>query len=103
MTTKKLTATQQLEKIYGPLTFGGFLNSWRLSEEMNQTQFAKFLGLSVQNLNDIEKGRRIPSPTRAAKIAKKLQLPEEGLIAIALRDSLKKEGFNFYVSLESAV
>jgi len=53
-------------------------------------------------LNDLEKGRRIPSPSRAAKIAKKLGLPEMGLIQLALKDSLVKEGFDYDVKLESA-
>lgn len=93
---------EKLEKQYGPLTFGGLLKAWRESEDMTQTAFAKKVGLSVQNFNDLEKGRRIPSPTRAARIAKKLGLPEMGLIQLALRDALVKEGFNYDVKLESA-
>ncbi len=92
----------KLEKQYGILSFGGMLKAWRESEEMTQTAFAKKIGLSVQNLNDLERGRRIPSPTRAARIAKKLKLPETGLIELALRDSLAKEGFRYEVRLESA-
>lgn len=93
---------EKLEKKYGVLTFAGMLKSFRDSEELSQTAFAKKLGLSVQNLNDLEKGRRIPSPSRAAKIAKKLGLPEMGLIQLALRDSLKEEGFNYDIKLLSA-
>ncbi|MBX2988317.1 MAG: helix-turn-helix transcriptional regulator [Bdellovibrionaceae bacterium] len=93
---------EKLERQYGSLTFGGLLKAWREGEEMSQTAFAKRIGLSVQNLNDLEKGRRIPSPTRAARIAKKLGLPEAGMIELALRDSLNKEGFHYDVKLESA-
>jgi len=100
MTTKSLF--EKLEKKYGPLTFGEMLKSWREAEDLTQTAFAKKVGLSVQNLNDLEKGRRIPSPTRAAGIAKKLGLPAIGLIQLSLRDSLAREGFNFEVKLESA-
>ena len=101
MTTKK-SYTEELEKKFGPLTFAKILRSWRICDEMTQTAFAKRLGLSVQNLNDLEKGRRIPSPKRAARIAKKLGLPEAGLIQIALRDALRKEGFKYEVILKSA-
>lgn len=103
MTTKK-SYFEELEKKYGRLTFGDMLKAWRESDEFSQTAFAKKLGISVQNLNDIEKGRKIPSPTRAAKIAKKLGLPESPLIQLALRDTLYKEGFKYSVtlSLESA-
>ncbi len=93
---------EKLEKQYGTLTFGTMLKALRLSDEISQTAFAKKLGLSVQNLNDLEKGRRVPTATRAAKIAKKLHLPELGLIQLAIRDSLKKEGFEYSVRLESA-
>lgn len=100
MTTKSYT--EKLEKKYGRLTFADVLHSWRLAEELSQTAFAKKLGISVQNLNDLEKGRRIPSATRAAKIAKKIGLPEAALIQLALRDNLVKEGFNYDVRLETA-
>lgn len=93
---------EKIEKQYGTMTFGGLLKAWREGEEMSQTAFAKKIGLSVQNLNDLEKSRRIPTPTRAAKIAKKLGLPEIGLIQLAIRDSLVKEGFQYDVKLESA-
>ncbi len=93
---------EKLEKQFGPLTFGGLLKAWRESEELTQTSFAKKVGLSVQNLNDLEKGRRIPSPSRAARIAKKLGLPEKRMIQLALRDSLTKEGFHYDVILETA-
>jgi transcriptional regulator with XRE-family HTH domain len=104
MTTSKreLSATEKLEKKFGRLTFAAVLSSWRTTEEYSQTAFAKKLGLSVQNLNDLEKGRRIPSPTRAAKIARKLELPEIAFIQLALRDALYREGLHYKVSLETA-
>ncbi len=100
MTTKSYF--EKLEKKFGVMTFADMLKAWREAEDMSQTAFAKRIGLSVQNLNDLEKGRRIPSPSRAAKIAKKLGLPEMGLIQLAIKDSLVKEGFDYDVKLESA-
>ena len=93
---------EKLEKQYGTLTFGDLLKAWREGEDMTQTAFAKKVGLSVQNLNDLEKSRRIPTPTRAARLAKKLGLPEMGVIELAIRDSLIKEGFKYEVKLKSA-
>ena len=78
MTTKSYF--EKLERQYGVLTFGQLMRAWRLAEGMNQTIFAKKIGLSVQNLNDLEKSRRIPTPARASRIAKKLKVPEIGLI-----------------------
>ena len=101
MTTKK-SFLATLERQYGVLTFGDMLKSWREAEGMSLTAFAKKIGLSVQNLNDLEKGRRIPSASRASRIAKKLGVPEMGLIQLALRDSLAKEGFKYSVQLVAA-
>lgn len=97
--TIKSSYFEKLEKQYGDLSFGSMLRAWREADELSQTAFAKKLGLSAQNLNDLEKGRRIPSPSRASKIAKKLGVSEIGLIQLALRDTLLKEGFKFEVKL----
>jgi len=102
MTTREASYFEKLEKKYGVLSFGALLKAWRQAEGMSQTVFAKKIGLSVQNLNDLEKGRRIPTPTRAARIAKKLGVPEIGLIQLVLRDSLVKGGFNYEVTLKAA-
>ena len=75
MGTKKHYTVSDLEKEFGPLTFGNSLEAYRLSEELTQKQFAKKLGITAQSLCDLEKGRRIPSVERAAKIAKKLNEP----------------------------
>ena len=100
MTTKKKSYFSELEKVYGKLSFGEVLRALREIEGKTQAEFAKKLGFSVQNLCDIEKGRRIPSPARAARIAKKLQLPEKAMIEFALRDSLEEEGLRYAVNLE---
>jgi transcriptional regulator with XRE-family HTH domain len=100
MTTKSYF--EKLEKKYGTLTFASMIKAWREAEGMTQTAFAKKIGLTVQNFNDLEKGRRIPSPTRAAKIAKKLGLPEMSVIPLVLKDSLLRDGFSYEVKLETA-
>ena len=98
MTTKKY-GTKELERDFGPLNFGEALSSYRLGEELTQIQFAKMLGISSQSLCDIEKGRRIPSPSRAAKIARKIKEPEKFWISIALQDFLRKENLNYKVKV----
>ncbi len=98
MTTKN-SLFEKLEKKYGRLTFGNFLKAYREADQLTQTQLAKKLNLTVQNLCDIEKSRRIPSPKRAAKIAKKIEMPVISMIQLALRDTLIAEGFEFDVQL----
>ncbi len=102
MSIKKSSYFEKLEKTYGHLSFGSLLKAWREAEGLSQTEFAEMLDLSRQNASDLEHGRRIPSPSRAAKIAKKLGLPQAPLIALALRDALEKEGFKYEVKLETA-
>ncbi|BBO73255.1 hypothetical protein DSCW_06720 [Desulfosarcina widdelii] len=89
----------EFEKEHGPLTFGEALESYRLCEEISQSDMAKRIGISAQSLCDIEKGRRIPTPKRAAKIAQVIGEPEMFWIKMALQDSLRKENLNFNVSL----
>ncbi|MDH4468795.1 MAG: helix-turn-helix transcriptional regulator [Bacteriovoracaceae bacterium] len=95
MTTKlKHYGTKEFERDYGELTFGKLLESHRLSEEVSQKDFAKFLGISASSLCDLEKGRKIPSPRRASLIAKKLKVSTKLWIKVALQDYLSKEGIN---------
>lgn len=75
---------------------------YRLSAERSQKDFAKFLGISQQSLCDLEKGRKIPSPDRASRIAKKLHEPEDFWIKLALQDILRSQNFHYEVSLSEA-
>lgn len=95
----KRISSKDLFSDYGDLSFGEVLRSFRLSDEITQVKFAKKLEISAANLCDLEKGRKVPSPSRAAKIAKKLGLPPELLVQIALQDQLFQEKLNFKVSV----
>ncbi len=89
MSTKKHYTVTDLEKEFGPLTFGSALEAYRLGEELSQKVFAKRLGITPQSLCDLEKGRRIPSVDRAAKIAGKLREPIETWVELALEDMVR--------------
>lgn len=89
MNTKKHYTVKDLENEFGAITFGNTLESYRLGEEMSQKEFARKLGIAPQSLCDLEKGRRIPSIERAAKIAKKLKEPIETWVSLALADMMK--------------
>lgn len=62
---------KELEKEFGPLTFGRLLESHRLSEEVSQSDMAKKVKISRQKLNDFEHGRRFPSLRMAADMSAK--------------------------------
>lgn len=99
MNTKKRYGLKDFEKEHGPLTFGEALESYRLGEEISQADMAKKIGISSQSLCDIEKGRRIPTPKRAAKIAQLIGEPELFWVKLALQDELKRDNLNFKVVL----
>ena len=98
MNTEKY-GTEELRKDYGALTFGNALESYRKCEELSQKEFALMLGISAQSLCDMEKGRRIPSPSRAVKIARQINQPESFWLQLAFQDMLRQDNLEYTVSV----
>jgi len=90
---------KELERDVGVLTFSRLLLSHRKGEEMTQKEMADLLGISKQSLCDLEKGRRIPTPERAAMIADLLGMFPQSFIEVALQDQLRSVSLNYIVSL----
>ena len=91
--SNKSTTTQFLETLAGgPLTFGRFVQSIRLGEEMSLEAFAKQLGVSRTNLSDIEHGRRGVSVERAAQWAELLGYDQTQFVRLALQALLDEAG-----------
>ncbi len=100
---KKSAAMKALEKIAGgPLTFAGAMESIRKGEELTQIECAKKLGISKSHLCDVEKGRKVVSPERAAKWAKVLGYPESVLVRLAIQSELDAAGLKYKVDIEAA-
>lgn len=102
MNTKKWHDIVDLEARFGPMTVGMFIKTFRENDDISQTDYAKKLGLSRANLCDLERGRKLISPERAAKIAKKIGVPEKVLIQLALQDSLLAARLKYTVELKAA-
>ena len=66
--------------------------------EISPVEFAKALGLSELRLRDIEDDRIVVNIKLAKKIAKKMQLPAEWLVKLAIQDQIRKEGLSLRVS-----
>jgi transcriptional regulator with XRE-family HTH domain len=93
-TKKKSDAVKFLENLSGgALTFGTLLESIREGEEISQVAFAKKLKISKAHLCDLEKGRRLPSPSRAAKFAKILGYSPERFVKVTLLAPQRLEAF----------
>ncbi len=95
----KSDAMAFLEKIGGgPLTIAGIIKSLRVCDEISQKDFAALLGISKQNLCDIEKGRKAVTPSRAALFAQKLGYPPTTFIRIALQEELDRAGIKLQIN-----
>lgn len=100
MTTKRVDAQKFLENLAGgPLTLGRLLTSIRLGEDLTQVAFAAQLGISRQNLCDIEKDRASVSPARAARWAKMLGHSEHQMVALALQGLVDAAGLRLQVTV----
>ncbi len=90
---------KELEKDFGPLTFGKLLESYRLAEEISQAEMAKKLKLSRQKLNDFEHGRRFPSLRMTADIATRLKEHAPTWVSVVIEEMLRKDDLDFRVTL----
>ncbi|MFW2535190.1 helix-turn-helix transcriptional regulator [Legionella sp. 28fT52] len=91
-----------LESLAGQkFTLGSFLLAIRQGEEESQAEFAKTLGISRQNLCDIEHGRRFVSPKMAAEYAEKLGYSKKQFVRLCLQDLLDRDGLSLAVDVEN--
>ena len=104
MSTKRKSETMKyLERVAGrPLTLGGLIESIRLSEEVSQTAFARRLGISPSHLCDIEKGRKVVSPERAARFARILGRSPEQFVRLSLQELVDEAGLKMRVNIAAA-
>ena len=100
---KKSSTMKFLEETAGrPLTLGGLIESIRLGEELSQAIFAKKLRVSASHLCDIEKGRKVISPERAARFAKILGRSPEQFVRLSLQELIDEAGLKMNVDVKAA-
>ena len=100
---KKRNALDFIEDLVKePLGISNVLLAIREGEGLSQTSFADSLGISKQNLCDIEKGRKNVSPLRAAQFAEILGYPQEVFVTLAIQDELRKSGLKLKVIVSAA-
>ncbi|MBF0362156.1 MAG: helix-turn-helix transcriptional regulator [Oligoflexia bacterium] len=103
MSTKIKYGTKEMDKDFGPLTFGSLLKNYRDNEEFSQKDFAQKLKISPQRLNDFEKGRRLPDIESAVKFAKILQDSEAFFIQILFQDYLSSKKLKLDVKVTKKI
>jgi transcriptional regulator with XRE-family HTH domain len=72
---------------------GSFIRSLRICNEIKGVELAEKLGISRQELSQIEKGKIPVSPKRAKEIAEAMGLESDLFIKLAVKDSLKRQGY----------
>jgi transcriptional regulator with XRE-family HTH domain len=104
MRTKTKSSTiKYLERVAGrPLALGGLIESIRLGEEMSQTAFARKLGISASHLCDIEKGRKVVGPERAARFANILGRSPEQFVRLSFQELIDEAGLKMRVNIDAA-
>jgi transcriptional regulator with XRE-family HTH domain len=96
-------ALDYLESLIGKRpTLGDYLLAIRQGEELSQVAFAKQLGISRQNLCDIEHNRRSISPKMAAQFADKLGYSNKQFVRLCLQDLLNRDGLCLSVDIQDA-
>ncbi|MGE3611761.1 MAG: helix-turn-helix transcriptional regulator [Bacteriovoracaceae bacterium] len=100
MTIKRsIKAKRAIRKITGPISFGEMLYSFRISNEISQVDMAAILGVSKQELCNIEKGRKFVSVERAKSFAEVLKMPAKTFAKYALQDQLTSAGIKGEVEI----
>ncbi|KTD47512.1 hypothetical protein Lqui_2438 [Legionella quinlivanii] len=102
ITEKSKDSLSFIESITGKkLTLGSFLLAIRQGEDESQVAFAKILGISRQNLCDIEHGRKFISPKMAAEYADKLGYSKKQFVRLCLQDLLDRDGLSLVVEVDN--
>ena len=103
ITKESSESLNYIESLTGSkLTLGSLLLSIRQCEELSQVDFAKQLGISRQNLCDIEHGRRFVSPKVAAEYADKLGYSKNQFVRLCLQDLLDRDDLHLIVDVSEA-
>lgn len=103
ITNESKESLDYLESLIGKKpTLGEYLLAIRQGEELSQVTFAKQLGISRQNLCDLEHNRRFISPKMASEFADKLGYSKQQFVRICLQDLLNRDGLALLVDVQSA-
>jgi transcriptional regulator with XRE-family HTH domain len=100
---KGVDALPFIERLVGGrIRLGPLVEAIRQGEEMTQGEFAARLGVSKSHLCDIEKGRKVVSPERAARFAELLGYSSDQFVRLALQDAVDRAGLRYHVDVRAA-
>ena len=85
-----------------PLTFGEYLRSIRICDEISQAELARRMNMSKSHLCDIENNRRTVSFEKAAEFARVLGYSEQQFVEMVIETQLRNANMPFVVELKKA-
>lgn len=97
-TNTHTNALEYLRQHYARPSFGEILESVRICDEISQVELARKMGISRQDLCNIEKGRTQVSIERAVKFSKVLGYGELSFVSYVVQDLMAKAGLDVEVS-----
>lgn len=97
-TSTTINALEYMRANFPRPTFGQLVESLRICDEISQADLARKLGVSRQDLNNIEKGRTKVSIERAMKLGKIMGYGEESFARYVVQDMLYEAGLEVEVS-----
>ena len=102
MNTKNnnIPARESLKDVIENTSFGEFVKSIRVCDELSQTELAKRMKVTRQFIHAIELGKSNVSAQLASKIAEALGYPREAFVEVLINDMLKKAGINKVVEFK---
>ena len=100
---RKSSAMAFLDDLIGdPMSFASVLRTIRETDGLTQAQVARKLRITRAHICDIEKGRKLVSPERAAKFARVLGYNPAQFVRLALQDQVSAAGLKMKVSVDAA-
>lgn len=94
------TASQKLEKRYGPLKIGSVLKLHRQGDKITQFEMAKRLGVTQRELREIENNQLLPLVSFAHKAALVFGSSHKGFERI-LKEQIKREKPNKIIKFQA--
>lgn len=98
---RRIRAKEAIRSITGHITFGETLRNFREIKGYSQVECSKLLGITKQELCNIEKGRKFVSVERAVVFAKALKIGAKVFVIRVLEDELYRAGIKAEVIIKS--
>ena len=98
-----VTALEFLDQLIGePMTLGNALRAIRETDEISQAELGRRIGATRSYVCDVEKGRKLVSAERAARLAEALGYSSTLFVQLALQDQLRDAGLDMEVKINAA-